>query len=193
MVKFRLKKEHIKLIKELNFRTAVVTDSSDKFRPAIDEKRPFGNSGVTSNVCEIMGWYSNEDGEYSEKAINRAEMLLIELPVALEIVVSKHTFTPGEYEVSEYGAYFNYKHIKNYYELRAPLKEIEAEYTNTDQINTLHELCMNVSGENPYQIIEELLDFNQTEFIAYAISVFKRHYDNYLLDKWLENHSGEEY
>lgn len=183
MVKFRLKEEHIKLIKELNFRTAVVTDSSDKYRPTIDVKRPFGNSGVTSNVCEIMGWYSNEDGEYPEKAINKAEMLLIELPVALEIVVSKQTFKPGEYEVDEYGAYFNYKHIKNYYELKAPLKEIEAEYANTDQMNKLHELCMNVSGENPYYIIEELLSFNQTDFTTYAISVFKKHYDNYLLDK----------
>lgn len=193
MVKFRLKEEHIKLISELNFRTATIVDSADRYRPAIDLKRPFGNSGATTNVCEIMGWHSNEDGEYAERDIKRAEMLLVELPVALEIVVRKQTFEPGEYEVCEYGAYFNYKHMKNYHILKVALDEIEKQYNGSDQMDNLHNLCMNVSGDNPWKIIADLQWFTQTDFTRYAISVFQKHYDDYLLDDWFEKHDGEDY
>ncbi len=46
--KFELKQEHIDLISELNFKGIVSVDGKEiEYRPAIDYKRPFGNSGVT--------------------------------------------------------------------------------------------------------------------------------------------------
>lgn len=56
MPSFKLKPEHIKIMTDLNFRISILIDSKDRYRPAIDIKRPFGNSGPTTNVCEIMGW-----------------------------------------------------------------------------------------------------------------------------------------
>ena len=66
MPSFKLKPEHIKIMTDLNFRISILIDSKDRYRPAIDVKRPFGNSGPTTNVCEIMGWHCDEEsGEYA--------------------------------------------------------------------------------------------------------------------------------
>lgn len=93
MPSFKLKPEHIKIMTDLNFRISILIDSKDRYRPAIDVKRPFGNSGPTTNVCEIMGWHCDEEsGEYAAEDIEKAEMLIIELPVALQIVMQNHTF-----------------------------------------------------------------------------------------------------
>ena len=73
MPSFKLKPEHIKIMTDLNFRISILIDSKDRYRPAIDVKRPFGNSGPTTNVCEIMGWHCDEEsGEYAADDIERA-------------------------------------------------------------------------------------------------------------------------
>ena len=90
MPSFKLKPEHIKIMTDLNFRISILIDSKDRYRPAIDIKRPFGNSGPTTNVCEIMGWHCDEEsGEYAAEDIEKAEMLIIELPVALQKKLTK--------------------------------------------------------------------------------------------------------
>lgn len=176
MAKFELKPEHIKLMTELNFRSIVSTDSSDRYRPAIDFKRPFGNSGATTNVCEIMGWYCDEKSEkYAPEDIERAETLIIELPVALQIVMQNHTFEPGIYEVGEYSsAYFNYIHIRNYHTLKAPISELEGKYHDCIQIKRLHELCMNISSDDPWEVINEFDRFKERAFREDAIAVFEK-------------------
>ena len=63
MPSFKLKPEHIKIMTDLNFRISILIDSKDRYRPAIDVKRPFGNSAPTTNVCEIMGWHCDEESE----------------------------------------------------------------------------------------------------------------------------------
>ena len=74
MPSFKLKPEHIKIMTDLNFRISILIDSKDRYRPAIDIKRPFGNSGPTTNVCEIMGWHCDEEsGEYAAEDIEKAE------------------------------------------------------------------------------------------------------------------------
>ena len=74
MPSFKLKPEHIKIMTDLNFRISILIDSKDRYRPAIDVKRPFGNSGPTTNVCEIMGWHCDEEsGEYAAEDIEKAE------------------------------------------------------------------------------------------------------------------------
>ena len=52
MPSFKLKPEHIKIMTDLNFRISILIDSKDRYRPAIDAKRPFGNSGPTTNRSE---------------------------------------------------------------------------------------------------------------------------------------------
>lgn len=185
MPSFELKPEHIKIMTDLNFRISILIDSEDRYRPAIDVKRPFGNSGSTTNVCEIMGWHCDEEsGEYAAEDIEKAEMLIIELPVALQIVMQNHTFEPGEYEVGEYSsAYLNYVHIRNYHALKSPIAEIEEKYKDCDQMERLHEVCMNVSGDNPWKVIDDLKWFAQTDFLADAIAVFEKHRDEQILDE----------
>lgn len=121
-------------------------------------------------------------------------MLIIELPVALQIVMQNHTFEPGEYEVGEYSsAYFNYVHIRNYHALKSPIAEIEEKYKDCDQMERLHEVCMNVSGDNPWKVIDDLKWFAQTDFLADAIAVFEKHRDEQILDEWLKTHDRYDY
>lgn len=175
MPKFKLNFEHIKLISSLNFRVSVSTDSaeSDKYRPVIDFKRPFGNSALTLDVCKMLGL------SYDDENIEKAETLIIELPVSLEIVMRNHTFEPGEYEVDKYSsAYVNYVHIRNYHALKAPLAEMEEKYKDCDQMKSLHDICMNVSGDDPWKVIDDLKWFTSTDFLADAITVFEKHRGN---------------
>lgn len=43
MPSFELKPERIKIMTDLNFRISILIDSEDRYRPAIDVKRPYGN------------------------------------------------------------------------------------------------------------------------------------------------------
>lgn len=180
MIKFELKQEHIDMISNLNFRVSVSTEYNDKYIPIIDRKRPFGNSGITESVLEILGCHCSEEiGEYRQTDIDRAETLLIELPVALEIVMQQHTFEPGTYEVSEYSAYFNYRHIRNYKALEKPIKEVSETACETEDsdeyMGRLHEVCMNVHSDNPWTVIDDLRWFKETEFLKKAIAIFEKH------------------
>ena len=77
MPSFKLKPEHIKIMTDLNFRISILIDSKDRYRPAIDVKRPFGNSGPTTNVCEIMGWHCDEEsGEYAAEDMKKPKCSL---------------------------------------------------------------------------------------------------------------------
>ena len=57
----------------------------------------------------------------------------------------------------------------------------------------LHEVCMNVSGDNPWKVIDDLKWFARTDFLADAIAVFEKHRDEQVLDEWLKTHDGEDY
>lgn len=180
MKTFELKTEHIKMMSELNFKTTISLIGGDRYIPAVDRKRPFGNSGITSNVLEILGCEcDDETGEYKADDVDMAEMLIIELPVAIEIVMHNKTFKPGMYEVNEYSAYYNYMHIRNYKLLEKPLIEAEKTTVFTDvdaeYMEKVHEVCMNVSGDDPWKVIDDLKWFAQTEFLEKVIAVFEKY------------------
>lgn len=188
-MKFELKQEHITLISELNFECVITTDSfQDRFRPGISRKRPFGNSGITHDVMQKLG-YVNDKGEYSESNLEKAEMLIIELPVAMEIVVRQKTFEPGVYEVSEYSAYFNYRMARNFQFWNEPLKEIEMQYKDTDQLDSLIHVCSSCCDENPHKVLKQMKWFTQTDFLRYAVGVFEK----YAIAHWIEQHDSENY
>lgn len=173
-MKFILKTEHLALAEYLNFQTTVVTDSTDIFRPVIDIKRPFGNSSILLDVCEILGYSRDEKtGGYSEEDMDRAEMLLIELPVALHVILKNRTFELGEYEVDEHTAlYYNYRHMCVYHTLKKPVEEIGQRYDT----KLLVDLCMNLNPDGNIwdEIIEDLSWFQNEEFRKDAKKIFEK-------------------
>ncbi|MCM1440460.1 MAG: hypothetical protein NC131_14830 [Roseburia sp.] len=133
--KFELKQEHIDLITKLNFKGFVSNEGGDiEYRPTIDYKRPFGNSGVTYDVLQKLGM-TDEDGNYTDADRKRAELLIIELPVALEIIVQNKIFEPGEYEVEEYSsAYFTYKGQRNLHFWQDAVKKFKETFCDAEYL-----------------------------------------------------------
>ena len=185
--KFELKQEHIDLIKELNFKGLVSNeDGNIEYRPAIDYKRPFGNSGVTYDVLQRLG-LTDEDGNYTDADRKRAELLIIELPVALEIVVKNKTFEPGEYEVEEYSsAYFVYKGQRNLHFWQDAIKKFKETFCDTEQ---LVNMCINHFDENPYSFLNDLREWQTNNYMEKALEVFEQ----YAVDRWIEEHDTADY
>ena len=85
---FQMTEVHLKLLSELN----VVWRDCEYGAPAIDCKRPYGNTSVENDIAEILGW-----GELTDELMNRAERLHRELETALQIVLVTQKFEPGLY------------------------------------------------------------------------------------------------
>lgn len=66
--------------------------------PEINPKRPYGNSGVESDVAEILGWEVNEDEGLSDEQSEAAATLHRQTETALQIVLQTGAFEPGRYE-----------------------------------------------------------------------------------------------
>lgn len=178
---FTLKEEHIRLIENLNFKVYAETEYDDRYIPGIDRKRPFGNGGATGDVLEILGRECDEEGEFRKEDIDEAETLLIELPLALEVVVENKTFTPGDYEVERHGAYCQYRLMKNYKALHAALDEVEETLCRTEEdrkmFSRLQEICMNVFGDDPWDVMEVVsCGKGQGAFWDGAVRIFEKHH-----------------
>lgn len=101
--KFELTEQHLGLLKEANVRW----DESEYGAPAIDSKRPYGNSGVLEDLAEILGvpWDGDEDnGGLSDSTVERLKRLHMETETALQICLATQSFKPGMYEAPPYGA-----------------------------------------------------------------------------------------
>ena len=184
--KFELKQEHIDLISELNFKCLVSTEGNEiEYRPAIDYKRPFGNSGVTYDVLQRLG-LTDDDGKYTDANRKRAEQLIIELPVALEIIVQNKTFVPGEYEVDEHSAYFLYKGHCNLHFWQDAIEKFKETFCDTGH---LVNLCMNHFDENPYRFLEDLRQWATNNYMEKAVEVFEQ----YAIKKWIEDHDIDDH
>ena len=102
MKEFTLKPEHIKLLS----RATVTWFDIETGAPAIDPKRPYGNSaveldvadiiGLTVDVCPKCGEALNDDYEAAMLALHR------ETETALQIVLCTQSFTPGRYVQTDY-------------------------------------------------------------------------------------------
>jgi hypothetical protein len=89
-----LKPEHIQLLKRMNVGWQVCEYGA----PEIDPKRPYGNSSVEADICEILGWTMEGDEScWSSEQRKRAEKLHQETMNALQIVLACMTFEPGIY------------------------------------------------------------------------------------------------
>lgn len=99
---FELTEDHLKLL-----RKAVVRwEDCEYGAPAVDPKRPYGNSsGIEVQIAEILGWDmfidQDEFPHLSRQQYDRARQLHGETTVALQIVLRLGTFETGTYERSQ--------------------------------------------------------------------------------------------
>jgi hypothetical protein len=98
--RFTLKPEHLALLR----RAYVGWDDCEFGAPAIDCKRPYGNSSVYSDICEILEIPYDEDEGIDDATKDRLRELHEETRIALQIMIAHPAIEPGEYVASGYGA-----------------------------------------------------------------------------------------
>jgi len=75
--------------------------------PAIDCKRPYGNSSVEQDIAELLGWHTQEELEEmyenddEEELYIRARAIHEKMETVLQIVLKTKLFEPGTYRRSE--------------------------------------------------------------------------------------------
>jgi hypothetical protein len=101
---FDLTEEHVKLIRRFYIRW----DGAYEGAPAVDSKRPFGNSDWEEDICEILGIEPIEHDDMEDEIIypkgtrERVTALFHELREALQVVCASGSFEPGRYETEKY-------------------------------------------------------------------------------------------
>lgn len=92
--KFTLTEEHIKLLHAMYIRW----ENCETGAPAVDPKRPYGNSYVPGDVREILGWPETEYGDDEED--EKAYAIHRETEYALQIVL-RHGPVLGDYVLKD--------------------------------------------------------------------------------------------
>lgn len=101
---FHFTDQHLRLLRA----AYVGWDDCEFGAPAIDCKRPYGNSSVYSDIAEILGIagdVTNEDGDPDWSDQVRVSMRAIhgEVATALQIVLATGEFKIGRYKLLEWG------------------------------------------------------------------------------------------
>ena len=107
---FTLTKDHVTLIRNMY----VGWGEYDHGAPTINQKRPYGNSGVWDDIAfRLLNWKdltklseADEDDFYKSSEytdyMERAEKIHEETDQALQIVLSSGSFEPGKYVCNNY-------------------------------------------------------------------------------------------
>jgi len=90
---FEIKNEHLELLK----RAFVSWDSGEYGAPAINSKRPYGNSDVERDIAEIFGWKYDEEEGLNEEQSKKALTIHKETKTALQIALATQKFETGVY------------------------------------------------------------------------------------------------
>lgn len=96
-MKFEIKKEHLILLKKMY----VGWQDCEYGAPEIDPKRPYGNSGVEHDICEILGKIkvdANGEEQYLTKDLKYAGKIHKEMENVLQICLCTQSFKTGIYE-----------------------------------------------------------------------------------------------
>jgi hypothetical protein len=80
--RFTLTREHLKLAR----RMYVEWDNCEYGAPAINPKRPYGNSDVEGDIAEILGWAWDRDNDRPEAESARARAIHCEMETVLAIL-----------------------------------------------------------------------------------------------------------
>ena len=93
---FEVTREHLKLLQNMWVRW----DDCEYGAPAIDSKRPYGNSDVETDIVEILGWEYEEDEWDGVPSDIRgaASDIHSEMKIVLQILVVNLHIYPGKYE-----------------------------------------------------------------------------------------------
>lgn len=177
---FELKAEHIKLAEKLNFGLDITTEYNGRYAVRIDRQRPFGNSGCLCSAVDIL-YPENDWDSIPDSVTDHVEDIIIELPVALEIMLKKHTFTPGIYLIDKYGAWLGMKRVQNYKILLPACAQV------TDYAAQVREICMNITSDDPYDtVIDELCEIASSQtgkssqkYIMQIIQIFRKEAEAY--------------
>lgn len=95
MAKFELCPEHITLLQRMYWEY----QDCETGAPAVDCKRPYGNSYVPPDVAEILGVELPEDDDAAyDKKVEEVMRFHYESHTALEIILQLKTFETGLYE-----------------------------------------------------------------------------------------------
>ena len=98
MKEFELTEQHLALMR----RMWVGWQDCEFGAPEIDPKRPYGNSGVISDIAEILGIPEpDEDEEFPPELIERMERLHTETRAAIAIMLQCGKVAIGKYEMSD--------------------------------------------------------------------------------------------
>ncbi len=99
---FILKEDHLKLLRNM----IVGWDRCEFGAPAIDCKKPYGNSSVYVDMAKILGikGFIDEDEEilFSKEQIQHMNNLHKETETALQIILRTGKFEAGVYVADEY-------------------------------------------------------------------------------------------
>jgi hypothetical protein len=102
IVLFSLTDEHVTLLR----RAVVRWEDCEYGAPAIDCKRPYGNSSVALDVAEILGWMPKGghglDDDLTDALRERADKIHAETETALQIILSTGSFETGTYRRVDY-------------------------------------------------------------------------------------------
>lgn len=102
--RFEVTEDHLKLVRQMNFR---YEDWSEFGAPAVDSKRPYGNSDVLSDIVEIITGHNpyNEDGDLEQWVKDREQQFMKlhkETATVLEIAARTGKFEAGVYRTPTY-------------------------------------------------------------------------------------------
>lgn len=84
---------HLKLLRRAN----VGWEDCEFGAPAIDCKRPYGNSSVYQDIAEILGWEFDEDEGPTQEQEQTADRLHTETLDVLQIALCTGQFKAGSY------------------------------------------------------------------------------------------------
>ncbi len=101
MRRFTLTEEHLKLLRAM----FVTWWHCETGAPAIDPKRPYGNSDVTGDIAEIIGIVpieTDDDPAWPVGTSERCEKLHEETQTALQVVLATGRFRIGEYVADDF-------------------------------------------------------------------------------------------
>lgn len=119
MIEFTVTADHITLLKNLNMKISTFIydrlEYGSYFQncPAVDTKRPFGNSGDPAwealHTLKIKP--AGRDEAYSEEQLNYGRYLILSLPLAYDAVMDHGVIEPCVGHVSRFsGAGFSFQH-----------------------------------------------------------------------------------
>jgi hypothetical protein len=103
VTRFTVTKDHLKLLR----RMYVTWYDCETGAPAIDPKRPYGNSDVYNDMHHILtgesvGLNASERMELTEREDKKYAKLHCEMDTVLQIVLFTGKFKAGTYECEEY-------------------------------------------------------------------------------------------